>query len=122
MQLLLAARVALLLFAPPASDPAVRLFLGLTQVWIDPFRVVMPVVFIDPFSGSILDTLALTALFGYTVLEHLVLWLLAWQHHRPDPLPWLPDLGRRPVIRRPIALPAAVALVKVAGTTRARLG
>jgi hypothetical protein len=122
IQLLLAARVTLLMFAPPATDPAVRLFLGLTQVLIDPFRLVMHVVFIDPFSGSILDTLALTALLGYTLLEHILFWVIAWEHHPAEPLPWLPDLRPWQPIRRPMAVLPAVSLAKVAGTTRPRFG
>jgi hypothetical protein len=120
IQVVLLVRVTLLMFAPPASDPMVRLFLGSSQVLIDPFRVVMHVVFVDPFSGSILDTLALTALVGYTILEYALFRLIAWERHPAEPLPWLPDLAPRQVRRRPAAVLPAVSLARVAGTVRPR--
>ena len=122
IQAVLLARVTLLMFAPPASDPAVRLFLGWSQVLIDPFRVVMPVVFMDPFSGSILDTLALTAMLGYTILEHLLFWLMAWEHRAPNPLPRLPDIAPPRLPRRPARVSPMVSVAKVVGTTRPRFG
>jgi hypothetical protein len=87
---ILAIRVGLLLFAPKPDDPRVAWFLAGTQPLIDPFRVVMRTVFIDPWNGSILDTLSLAAIAGYAILEALLIRAIWYRRRRPEPLPPLP--------------------------------
>jgi hypothetical protein len=86
----LALRVALLLFAPSPNDQRVAWFVVGSQVLEDPFRPLMPTVFMDPFSGSILDTVALTAMLGYALLEAGLVWGLTWRPTPSEPLPPLP--------------------------------
>jgi len=87
---LLALRIVLLLFAPSPDDQRVGWFLIGTETLEAPFRVVMPTIFIDPFSGSILDTVALTAIIGYALLEAGLVRALRWRPTVKEPLPDLP--------------------------------
>jgi hypothetical protein len=105
---ILAIRVGLLLFAPRPDDSRVAWFLADTQPLIDPFRVVMRTVFIDPWNGSILDTLSLAAMAGYAILEALLIRAI-WYRRRPrQPLPPLPaSLLARP---RPVERPRRLRL------------
>jgi hypothetical protein len=99
----LALRVGLLLFAPRPDDERVAWFLADTQPLIDPFRVVMHSVFIDPWNGSILDTLSIAAMIGYAILEAILVRAIWYRRPHREPLPPIPAelLARPPDARAP---------------------
>jgi hypothetical protein len=123
---LLLVRVVVLFFAPSPDDQRVTWLLVATQPLEDPYRVVIHTVFMDPFSGSILDTVALAAMIGYALLEAGLVRALAWQPTIREPLPPIPsDLiaaappPRSMQPRRPTGPPAIepVPTVRVSGET-----
>jgi hypothetical protein len=123
---LLALRVGLLLFAPSPADQRVAWFLLGTELIEDPFRLVMPTVFIDPHSGSILDTVALAAMLGYALLEAGLVWALEWRRTPPEPLPPLPAsllamLAAVPERRRPSLREAAQGAPRIESVTTVRV-
>jgi hypothetical protein len=90
VQALLVARVALLLVAPAPSEAYVA-FLGVTEWLVEPFRDAVRSVLVDATGGpSILDTKALAALVGYTLIEVILLRVLFRRRAATEPMPPLP--------------------------------
>ncbi len=90
VQALLLARVALLLIAPAPSDASLA-FLGVTEWLVEPFRNAVRSVLVDATGGpSILDTKALAALVGYTLIEVVMLRVFFRSRAPSEPMPPLP--------------------------------
>lgn len=87
VQVLLLARIGVLFLVPPSPDPVVLGLLDLTQPLVDPFRDAVRASLEDAGSGTVVDTYAIAALIGYTVIELVALLAIGWQRKRSEPLP-----------------------------------
>lgn len=77
LQGLLILRVILLLLIANPGNDVVRLILGLTDPFVEPFRGMFSLDRVTADSGSMLDIAAIVALIGWTLIEALVIALLS---------------------------------------------
>jgi len=91
VMLLLATRFVWLLFAPSPTDPLVQGLLSLTQPFVDPVAAVVPIVWWDRFSGTIIDAQAGFAIVEVWVASYMLQRLATWRPTPAEPLPWLPE-------------------------------
>jgi hypothetical protein len=66
---------------------------------VDPFNNAVRAALVEAGSGTVLDTYALAALLGYSLLELVLLLAIGWQRTRTEPLPPLVVPGPRPAAR-----------------------
>src|SRR2546421_9153105 len=86
-QALLIGRIVLVLFAPWAANDLATGYIALTQPLVDPFRDAVRASLVEGASGTVLDTHALAALLGYSLLEIVLLLTIGWQRQANEPLP-----------------------------------
>jgi YGGT family len=75
IQILIGARIVLLLVDARTTNGLVSLILNLSQVFVAPFEGILRTDALHA-AGSILDVAAVVALVGWTVLEIVVLWAI----------------------------------------------
>ncbi|MEO7117935.1 MAG: YggT family protein [Candidatus Limnocylindrales bacterium] len=73
LQALLVLRIILLLLVANPGNDIVSGILGITDVFVEPFRGVFSLNRVTADSGSVLDVAAIVALIGWTLVEALVL-------------------------------------------------
>ncbi len=69
-------RIVLLLLVANEGNDVVRLILGITDPFVEPFRGMFALDRVTGDQGSVLDIAAIVALIGWTLLELLILALL----------------------------------------------
>jgi hypothetical protein len=76
IQILIAARIVLLLLDARESNGIVSGILNLSQVFVGPFDGILRVNALHS-AGSTLDMAAVVALVGWTIIEAIVIWVIA---------------------------------------------
>lgn len=76
LQVALILRVVLLLLVANEGNDVVRLILGVTDPFVEPFRGMFALDRVTGDQGSVLDIAAVVALIGWTLVELLILALL----------------------------------------------
>lgn len=76
LQVALVLRIVLLLLVANEGNEVVRLILGITDPFVEPFRGMFSLDRVTGDQGSVLDVAAIVALIGWTLVELLLLALL----------------------------------------------
>ena len=76
LQVALILRIVLLLLVANEGNDVVRLILGVTDPFVEPFRGMFALDRVTGDQGSVLDIAAVVALIGWTLVELLILALL----------------------------------------------
>lgn len=76
LQVALILRIVLLLLVANEGNEVVRLILGITDPFVEPFRGMFALDRVTGDQGSVLDIAAVVALIGWTLVELLILALL----------------------------------------------
>jgi len=82
IQVLIAARIVLLLFDAREANGLVSGILNLSQVFVAPFEGILRTDSLSS-AGSVLDITAIVALVGWTVLELIVIWAVGIFRREP---------------------------------------
>lgn len=82
IQLVISARIVLLLFDAREANGLVSGILSFSQLFVAPFEGILRTDALRA-SGSILDVTAIVALVGWTILELVVIWALAIFRREP---------------------------------------
>ncbi len=109
VQVLLLARAGLLFFAILPGDPVFGAVFTVSQPFVDPFRDAVRASLEEQVSGTVVDTHALAALLGYTLVELGLLWVVGWQRRRPEALPPSPLEAAARSVHAPAPTPRAEA-------------
>ena len=75
IQIVIGARIVLLLLDAREANVLVSAVLGISQVFVAPFEGMLRTDSLHA-SGSVLDITAIVALIGWTILELIVLWVI----------------------------------------------
>ena len=75
IQLVIGARIVLLLLDAREANALVSAVLGISQVFVAPFEGILRTDSLSA-AGSVLDVTAIVALVGWTILELVVLWVI----------------------------------------------
>jgi len=75
IQVVIAARVVLLLFDAREANALVSAILNISQVFVAPFEGILRTDSLNS-AGSVLDVTAIVAFVGWTVLELIALWVV----------------------------------------------
>lgn len=81
IQLLIGARILLLLLDAREANPIVSAILNVSEVFVAPFEGILRTDALTS-SGSILDVTAIVALVGWTILELVLIWVIGIFRHR----------------------------------------
>lgn len=81
IQLLIGARILLLLLDAREANPIVSTILNVSEVFVAPFEGILRTDALAS-SGSILDVTAIVALVGWTILELVLIWVVGIFRHR----------------------------------------
>jgi hypothetical protein len=82
VQVVIAARVVLLLFDAREANGLVSAILNISQVFVAPFEGILRTDSLDS-AGSVLDITAIVALVGWTVIELIALWAVGIFRREP---------------------------------------
>lgn len=75
IQIVIGARIVLLLLDAREANALVSAVLGISQVFVAPFEGILRTDSLNA-AGSVLDVTAVVALVGWTILELIVLWVI----------------------------------------------
>ena len=81
IQLLIGARILLLLLDAREANPIVSTILDISEFFVAPFEGILRTDALAS-SGSILDVTAIVALVGWTILELVLIWVVGIFRHR----------------------------------------
>jgi hypothetical protein len=82
IQIVIGARIVLLLLDARESNPLVSGILNVSQVFVGPFEGILRTDSLDS-AGSVLDITAIVALVGITIIELIVLWAIGIFRREP---------------------------------------
>jgi hypothetical protein len=82
IQLVIGARIVLLLLDAREANPIVSAILNVSQIFVAPFEGVLGTDSLNA-AGSVLDIAAVVALVGWTVVELIVIWALGIFRREP---------------------------------------
>lgn len=82
IQILIAARIVLLLLDARETNALVSAILDFSQLFVAPFEGILRTNNLHA-AGSVLDIAAIVALVGWTILELIVIWVLAIFRREP---------------------------------------
>jgi hypothetical protein len=83
IQIVIGARIVLLLIGAQEANTIVTAVLNVSQIFVAPFEGILRTDAIHA-AGSTLDVAAVVAFVGWTVLELIVLWVVAIFRRKPD--------------------------------------
>jgi len=82
IQLVIGARIVLLLLDAREANPIVSAILNLSQIFVAPFAGVLGTDSLNA-AGSVLDIAAIVALVGWTIIELILIWALGLFRREP---------------------------------------
>lgn len=82
LQALIVLRIVLLLFGANEANDLVAFIVGVTDIFVEPFRGMFRIDEVSAASGSVLDVAAVVALLAWTLVEALVLGLVGLADRR----------------------------------------
>jgi hypothetical protein len=82
IQIVIGARIVLLLFDAREANPIVSAILNVSQIFVAPFEGVLGTDSLNA-AGSVLDIAAVVALVGWTIVELIVIWALGIFRREP---------------------------------------
>jgi hypothetical protein len=82
IQIVIGARIVLLLLDAREANPLVSGILNVSQVFVGPFEGILRTDSLDS-AGSVLDITAIVALVGITIIELIVLWAIGIFRREP---------------------------------------
>jgi YGGT family len=82
IQLVIGARIVLLLLDAREANPIVSAILNVSQIFVAPFEGVLGTDSLNA-AGSVLDIAAVVALVGWTIVELIVIWALGIFRREP---------------------------------------
>ena len=83
IQIVIGARIVLLLIGAQEANTIVTAVLNVSQIFVAPFEGILRTDAIHA-AGSTLDVAAVVAFVGWTILELIVLWVVAIFRRKPD--------------------------------------
>ena len=82
IQILIAARIILLLLDAREANALVKAILNLSQLFVAPFEGILRTDSLHA-AGSVLDITAIVAFIGWTIIELIVLWVIGIFRREP---------------------------------------